>query len=326
MPLMTFPNGLTLETASSREARILYSEIFEHGSYTRHGIDVGDGATVLDVGANVGTFSVALAQRHRDLRLVLFEPIPDTFALLRRNAERLLGSARVTLVRAGVSSAPGRARFRVSPSSGTATAHPSTCKPNTGGRKITVETWVRAALEDARRGKQIRPRLATVIERGLEHRLLRPVTLGAILVAVGGVSLAYRFKTKHLDCELTTISTALREYGIDAVDLAKIDVEGAEWAVLEGIDESDWPRIRQFAIEVHDVDGRVARMRDMLEAKGYRVVVEQADWATHRLMGLHMVYASRGEGCEPGAMSVQRSEEQDTRGRAVVRVTQGARL
>jgi FkbM family methyltransferase len=294
MPLTTFPNGLTLETVSSREAEVLYFEIFEQGSYMKHGIDVRDGATVLDVGANVGAFSVALAQQHRDLRLVLFEPIPDTFAVLRRNAERLLGSAHVTLVRAGVSSAPGRATFRVPPSSATATAHPSTCNSKAGAHgKVGIQTWVRAGLEDARRANTIRPRLATVIERGLERRMLRPVVLGAIVVAVAGVSVAQRVRTKRLECDLTTISMALREYGIDAVDLAKIDVEGAEWAVLEGIDESDWPRIRQLAIEVHDVNGRVARMRELLEAKGYRVVVEQADFATHRLMGLHMVYASR---------------------------------
>jgi 31-O-methyltransferase len=288
---VTFPNGLTLETANSREAWVMYAEIFEQGSYTRHGIDVEDGATVLDVGANIGAFSVALAQRHRDLRLVLFEPIPDTFALLERNAERLLGNARVTLVRAGVSSAPGRATFRIPPSSSAATAHPAMSTPKVG--KVGMETWVRAGLEDARRSKQIRPRLATLIERGLANRLLRSVTFGAILLVLGGVSLVHRFRTKHLECELTTISKALREYGIDAVDLAKVDVEGAEWDVLQGIDESDWPRIRQFAIEVHDVDDRVARMRDMLEAKGYRVVVEPADWATHRLMGVHMLYASR---------------------------------
>jgi len=290
----TLPNGLALEAASSREAAFLYCEIFEGGAYTRHGIDVGDGATVLDVGANVGAFSVAMAQRHRDLRLVLFEPVPDTFALLQRNAERLLGSARVTLVRAGVSSAPGRVTFEIPASSAQATAHPATCKPNAGARgKVGLQTWVRAGLEDARRAKQIRPRLATVIERGLEHRLLRPVVLGAILVAIGGVAFAHRVKTKHVECEMTTISAALRECGIDSVDLAKIDVEGAEWAALQGIDESDWPRIRQLAIEVHDVDGRAERMRDLLEAKGYRVVVEQADWATHRLMGIHMMYASR---------------------------------
>jgi 31-O-methyltransferase len=294
VPLTTLPNGLTLETASPREARILYAEIFEQSAYMRHGIGVQDGATVLDVGANVGTFSVALAQRHRDLRLVLFEPIPDTFALLRRNAERLLGSARVTLVCAGVSSAPGHATFQVGPSSGTATAHQSTFEPSAAaGEKVAKETWVRAALADARRAKQIRPRLATVIERGLEHRLLRPVTLALILLAIGGVSVVHRFRSKRVDCELTTISSALREHDLETVDLAKIDVEGAEWAVLQGIDEPDWPRIRQLAIEVHDIDGRVARMRDLLEAKGYRVVVEPADWATHRLMGVHMLYASR---------------------------------
>lgn len=142
MTLITLPNGLTLETPNSREAQILYREIFEGGSYTRHGIDVGNGATVLDVGANVGAFSVALAQRYRDLRLVLFEPIPETFALLRRNAERLLGGATVILVRAGVSSAPGRATFRLPPSSFEASADRSTRNPKGGvGGKRSGTSW-----------------------------------------------------------------------------------------------------------------------------------------------------------------------------------------
>jgi FkbM family methyltransferase len=268
--------------------------MFERASYTRHGIDVSDGATVLDIGANVGTFSVALAQRHRDLRLLLFEPIPGTFAMLQRNAERLLGGARVTLVSAGVSSAPGRVTFHVPTASAMATAHPSTAQRVAAGRdKVSVETWARAGLEDARRSKQIRPRLAAAVERGLDHRLLRPATLGVIVVAFAAVSLRARRRTKQVECEMTTISRALREYEIDVVDLAKIDVEGAEWDVLEGIEEPDWPRIRQFAIEVHDVEGRVERMRDLLAGRGYRVVVEPADWATHRLLGVNMLYASR---------------------------------
>ena len=142
MTLITLPNGLTLETPNSREAQILYREIFEGGSYTRHGIDVGNGATVLDVGANVGAFSVALAQRYRDLRLVLFEPSPETFALLRRNAERLLGGATVILVRAGASSAPGRATVRLPPSSFEASADRSTRNPKGGvGGKRSGTSW-----------------------------------------------------------------------------------------------------------------------------------------------------------------------------------------
>ena len=40
-----------------------------------------------------------------------------------------------------------------------------------------------------------------------------------------------------------------------SVDLLKVDVERAEKEVLEGILPSDWPKIRQVAMEVHDVDG-----------------------------------------------------------------------
>ena len=39
------------------------------------------------------------------------------------------------------------------------------------------------------------------------------------------------------------------------MDLLKIDVERAEKEVLQGILPSDWPKIRQVAMEVHDVDG-----------------------------------------------------------------------
>ena len=67
----------------------------------------------------------------------------------------------------------------------------------------------------------------------------------------------------------------MRELGIEHVDLLKIDVEGAEWDALVGIEETDWARIRQLAIEVHDVDGRVARIRELLERKGYDVAVER---------------------------------------------------
>jgi hypothetical protein len=42
-----------------------------------------------------------------------------------------------------------------------------------------------------------------------------------------------------------------------AIDLVKIDVEGAELDVLYGIDSSDWARISQFVIEVQDLDGRL---------------------------------------------------------------------
>jgi hypothetical protein len=79
--LITLPNGLTVEAPNRGEAAFLYEEIFNGDAYLQHGIDVPDGATVFDVGANIGLFAAALAQRRRNLKLHLFEPVPSTFAI-----------------------------------------------------------------------------------------------------------------------------------------------------------------------------------------------------------------------------------------------------
>src|SRR5262245_28423460 len=115
MPVVTLPNGMVLEAQSEAEARFLYGEIFEGEGYLKHGLELGDGDCVFDLGANTGLFSASLVRRHRGLRLVLFEPAPATYAMLERNAEHHLGGADVTLVQAAVSSAPGRGTFEFSP-------------------------------------------------------------------------------------------------------------------------------------------------------------------------------------------------------------------
>jgi hypothetical protein len=95
----------------------------------------------------------------------------------------------------------------------------------------------------------------------------------------------------ELQCELTTVSTFLQEEGVERVDLLKIDVERAELDVLAGIDDSDWPRIRQVVVEVHDEEGRAARIERMLAQHGFRVVIDQ-DRAM-RGTPVRMAYATR---------------------------------
>jgi len=90
-----------------------------------------------------------------------------------------------------------------------------------------------------------------------------------------------------------TLATLFDEAGLERVDLLKIDVEGAEWDVLQGIEPGDWPHLRQLVLEVHDVDGRADRVRALLERQGYRVTVEAADWESMRLRGMCNVFAVR---------------------------------
>ncbi|MBN6041292.1 FkbM family methyltransferase [Amycolatopsis sp. 195334CR] len=57
----------------------------------------------------------------------------------------------------------------------------------------------------------------------------------------------------------------------EAIDLLKIDVEGAELDVLAGIDEPDWARVRQVVIEAEDP----GPVRGLLARHGFTVTERQ---------------------------------------------------
>ncbi len=101
-----------------------------------------------------------------------------------------------------------------------------------------------------------------------------------------------RFEVKMLACELRTLSDTLRDESIKRVDLLKIDVEKAELEVLAGIEEGDWPTIKQVVAELHlDPAGRQQTV-DVLTGRGFEVTVEQDP--TMAGTPIHMLYAVRG--------------------------------
>jgi FkbM family methyltransferase len=150
---ITLPNGLTVEAPGRGEAAFRNEEIFKGDAYLRHGIDVSDGATGFDVGANIGLFSVALAQRRRDLKLHLFEPVPSTFTILERNAQRLLAGAEVELPRIALGSRARVGRRLRSTPAGCSTRAST---PRASGRKRAGErasTLGRVRSSTTRRGR-----------------------------------------------------------------------------------------------------------------------------------------------------------------------------
>ncbi|CAN0151235.1 unnamed protein product, partial [Ectocarpus sp. 13 AM-2016] len=60
----------------------------------------------------------------------------------------------------------------------------------------------------------------------------------------------------------------MADLGVDKIDLLKIDVEGAELDVLLGIEQQDWPKIKQVVAEVHPVGDRVTRACELLGRHG----------------------------------------------------------
>ena len=99
---------------------------------------VREGGTVFDVGANIGWYSLTLNRRFKRLKVHAFEPIPDTFARLKRHAA-MNGDRRVTLHNFGFSDQRGKATFWFRPDF---SVNASGADLGTGGRKVTcrIET------------------------------------------------------------------------------------------------------------------------------------------------------------------------------------------
>jgi FkbM family methyltransferase len=235
--LVEFPGGLRMFTSSAMEARFLHDEIFGNDCYQ---VTLPAEPLVIDVGANIGMFTLYVKRRYPTARVLAFEPASATAAIFRRNVAlhqlRDVILHEVALGAAAEASAP----FTYYPAlPGNSTRYPE--------RKVLAK----AAL-----GRCYTPRVA--------ERLYRGTT--------------------------TTVRVeALAAYLADGqpVDLLKIDAEGAELDVLRGIGPAQWPLIRQVCAEVHDTDGTLAVLGDLLESHGFVMtkslapLAEAADYLVH---------------------------------------------
>lgn len=83
------------------EINFIYDEVFTRRSYLREGIDIPDRALVVDVGANVGLFSLFASKEAAEVDVLAFEPHPALVAALRANLE-LHGADRVRVFPSGL--------------------------------------------------------------------------------------------------------------------------------------------------------------------------------------------------------------------------------
>lgn len=78
-------NGISLESPLTEGLLALFKEIWIDRCYAPAGFDVAPGDTVVDIGANVGVFTLWAASRHREVKVVALEPSPWMCGFLRRN-------------------------------------------------------------------------------------------------------------------------------------------------------------------------------------------------------------------------------------------------
>ncbi|HMJ66305.1 MAG TPA: FkbM family methyltransferase, partial [Candidatus Binatia bacterium] len=257
------PGGLEIVHLNQYETDYLYKEIFADQCYLRHGIQLRDGDTVLDIGANIGLFSLFVMSRCKNPRIYAFEPAPEAYELLRANCNAYGSSVQTTNV--GISDRTKTATF-------------------TFYEKSSVFSSFHSDESEDRHAIQ------TVVRNMLKSES----TVGGTVEEYIDELTNDRLHQKKYECQLISISDIIRDNQIDRINLLKIDAEKSELDIIQGINESDWSKIDQVVIEVHDRTGEVVqRITKLLNEKGYRCAVEHEKLLEDS--GLFNLYAIRGE-------------------------------
>jgi FkbM family methyltransferase len=296
MRSVVLPNDLKIYAPSEIEARTLYREIFTERAYSSNGISVTDGDCVFDVGANIGLFSIFLSRSYRGLKLFAFEPVRQTFALLEKNAGLHLNGpagSQAKLFNFGLSDRNGTALFEYDRFMGlAATMYPREVRA-CARRDAGMRAWAEACVLDLRRISKLSDGQADFLLKALSKPAVGSLAAAIIIAFLIGLMARNQILLERTECPLRTVSEVIRENNVGAIDLMKIDVEGSELDVIRGIATEDWPKIRQFVVEAHDIDGRVELLKSIFENHGYRTTVGQEDWAVHKLTNIFTIYAVR---------------------------------
>jgi len=280
------PNGLEIVHLNQYETDYVYKEIFEDQCYLRHGIRLQDGATVVDIGANIGLFSLFVMSRCKNSRIYACEPAPVVYDLLKANCDAYGSNVRALNV--GVSDKRKTATFTFYEKSSVFSGFHS---DETEDREA-IQAIVRNMLNGE-----------SVVGESVEE-YVNELT-------------ADRLRRRTHECPLISVSDIIRENGIDKIDLLKIDAEKSELDIIKGIEERDWPKIDQIVVEIHDPTREAIKgIENLLIEKGYRCAVEQETLLEHA--GLFNLYATRIRAADetrsdPGNVPAVRSGSGDAR-------------
>jgi len=245
------PNGLNIRQYHKMETDWLFKEIFVDGTYGDLKTDDGKvvelkfepGMNVVDVGGNIGMFALYAWHRCGGKATVhSFEPMPAIFDVLKENCDRVNEGS------ISEGSKAGEARL---------VPHKVACSTEAGSIEFQfhpyMSLWSTLDAEfDGARHESMRDEVGDLGPSLAPGPLafLRP-----LLLFLAGRMLTSLQRTTTVEARTARLSDELA--GLEGrIGLLKIDVEGAELQVMAGLDDADWARVDQVAMEVESEANR----------------------------------------------------------------------
>lgn len=265
------PSGELVYFRSRADIDLLLQEsATEHHVYARHGIRLRENAVVVDVGANLGFFTLFVARSLRDATIIAIEPVSEVFEMLRRTVESNC-RCDVRLVNCAIGTVAGTADITYFP-------------------RVSVASSLHHQDSHEFRSNSRRFVLGELARRSSLFARLMAVSPEWLWVPLAETIRRFFHTSRRVRCVVRPLAEVFNEERLSCIDLLKVDTEGSEDDVLASIAADQWQHIRQVVVEVHHGSESAARMRSFLEKKGFSTTAEPLrDDAPH----LFVVYAVR---------------------------------
>lgn len=259
----TLPDETEIAHLHEYETDFLYNEIFNEQVYFKHDIKLNDDACVIDIGANIGMFSLYVKKKCKNPRIYAFEPIQATAAVLRANMHLYkLGIA----FQQAVSNLDAQQMF---------TAYQNT----------TVFSGKYASIIEDKQ------KLRLVIKKILACHLEKDQITADHLNELVEQFLTNRLEQTEESVVTRRLSTILKEQNIKTVDLLKIDAEGSELDIFQGIEKDDWKKIKQIVMEIHANDSDIQQVSEILASNHFDVTIDYENMPEE--LGFVYIYAKQ---------------------------------
>ncbi len=248
MVKQTLPNGMEIYHLNKTDTDHLFNSIFVEEAYFQNGIIIKNDDIIFDIGSNIGLFTLYIASHLQKCQIYCLEPITEIFNVLELNVNRInKPGIDIKLFNQGISDKNREMDFIYYPN-----------LPSFSGccaRKISIEDNFKYNVYQKNKDKF--------------HDELSLTRLTDFLSR-------NRFLFKQNRCRVETMSDIIERFLVPRIDLLKIDVEGSEFHVLEGIKDEHYNSINQIVAEIHDVTNdstEVKNLLDNLKDKGYDVIM-----------------------------------------------------
>jgi FkbM family methyltransferase len=251
------PDGQVIVAPFAAEAQYLWEDVFAENTYGPP-VRYEKNAVVVDVGANIGLYTLYALAASPLGRVIAIEPVPILFEALKRNTVEYAKRVTYYLTAAGDNDADA-----------TLTYYP----------KLSGMSSLRADPEAD----------GALLRRIVSNLLGRRAETDSLLKEIDEI-VSERFASQTLPCAVRRLEGILNDAAPDRIDVLKIDVQRYEEQVLSGVGNA-WPRVRQVVVEVHDENGALKRIDCFLRDLGFSTTARQQ--AIHAGTPVHFIVGQR---------------------------------